>query len=166
MHNLHIDYILGVCKPHSTVCESDIGYILKLELQILQCLHWDINVPYPLTFLRLFSQHSPLTTRRSHVLAKYLIELCLHDLKLACLPPSQLAAVCLFISLTLLEPARFQWNQQLQSATGYTQEQLSPHIAAACKQITFVHATSAAPVSCFVKSLFLKNFDFFSIFGQ
>lgn len=75
--------------------------VMRIEIQILEELNFDLGRPVPLAFLRRFSKvaHCDLKT---HTIAKYLMELSLCEYECSHWRPSLLAATALFVTLHLV----------------------------------------------------------------
>jgi len=108
--------------------------IRSTELRLLNTLCFDFSKPISLTFLRRFSKAGDVDMLQ-HTLAKYTLEHALVDYSMVSLPPSQLAAAALHLSLLLLEPIDAKaplasvWSANLQHYSGYTSSQLLPIIS-------------------------------------
>ncbi|XP_017488877.1 PREDICTED: G2/mitotic-specific cyclin-B2-like, partial [Rhagoletis zephyria] len=76
--------------------------IIKMELEILGKLKFELGRPLPLHFLRRISKAAK-ADGRTHMLAKYLCELTLVEYECAHWNPSLLAATALYLSLRLME---------------------------------------------------------------
>ncbi|XP_023320467.1 G2/mitotic-specific cyclin-B1 isoform X1 [Eurytemora carolleeae] len=103
--------------------------IRKTELRILQVLNFGINRPLPLHFLRRFSKAGDVDIMQ-HTLAKYLVELSQIEYDLSHLPPSQVAASSLYLSLLILTPGANLdvWNLNLQHYSCYESKDLLPTV--------------------------------------
>merc|ERR1719412_557325 len=75
--------------------------ILKMEVDILRVLKFDLGRPLPLHFLRRASKAGGVEAA-THTLAKYIMELSLGSYTMCSVPPSVLAAAALLLSIHLL----------------------------------------------------------------
>nr|ACN54752.1 cyclin B [Scylla paramamosain] len=97
--------------------------ILKMEIDILKKLEFNISIPLPLHFLRRNSK-AGMVDSRHHTLAKYLMELCLPEYTMCHFKASVIAAAALCLTLKLLDGG--DWNDTLIYHSTYTEEQLMP----------------------------------------
>jgi len=106
--------------------------IIKMEIKILQGLHFNLGRPLPLHFLRRASKAGSVEAI-THTLAKYIMELSLTEYSLVSEPPSRLAAAALALSIRILEPGVSSftevWTPVLQYYTRYTLDELERTIA-------------------------------------
>jgi len=102
--------------------------IIKMELQVLEGLCFNLGRPLPLHFLRRASKAGGVEAI-THTLAKYIMELSLVEYSLVSEPPSRLAAAALALSIRLLEPAVSSmdevWTPVLQHYTMYKLSELT-----------------------------------------
>lgn len=105
--------------------------IMKMELNILNGIKFQLGRPLPLHFLRRASKAEGVEAV-THTLAKYIMELSLKEYSLAHVNPSQLAAAALALSMRLLEPGTSSmkevWSDMLKHYTRYTLPTLLPTI--------------------------------------
>jgi hypothetical protein len=104
--------------------------IRQTELRMLQALNFSINRPLPLHFLRRFSKAGDVDIMQ-HTLAKYLVEIAQVEYDMAHLPPSQLAAASLYLSLLILTPGAAVlelWNVNLEYYSCYESKDLLPTV--------------------------------------
>jgi len=66
-------------------------------------------------------------------MAKYLMELTLLDHECSPMPPSQVAAAALYVTLKVLNVSKKSWNETVQFYSGYSEEEILPHAAHICK---------------------------------
>lgn len=108
--------------------------VLKMEIEILEKLKFDLGKPIPLAFLRRFSKaaHCDL---KMHSVAKYLMETSLPYYECAHWNPSMLAATALFVSIYLThhDSSFARWNKTMTHYTTYTRQQLMEPAATLCK---------------------------------
>ena len=100
------------------------------ELQILKALKFEFGRPIAITFLRRNSKAGTVELIH-HWVAKYILEACLVEYKLAHIPPSHMAAAALLLSLKLQDPlSKFEklWNKNLKFYSGYDVNQLKSTI--------------------------------------
>lgn len=97
--------------------------ILRMEIDILKKLEFNISIPLPLHFLRRNSK-AGMVDSRHHTLAKYLIELCLPEYTMCHFKASIIAGAALCLTLKLLDGG--DWNDTLIYHSTYTEEQLLP----------------------------------------
>jgi len=104
--------------------------IREMELKILSTLNFALGRPLPLHFLRRNSKAGDVDIQQ-HTLAKYFIELCQIEYDMAHIPPSQLAASCLYLALMLLIPdgkVESIWCKSLEYYSSYSYMQLLPTV--------------------------------------
>uniref|UniRef100_U5EVM6 Putative cyclin b n=1 Tax=Corethrella appendiculata TaxID=1370023 RepID=U5EVM6_9DIPT len=108
--------------------------ILKMEMNLVRALDFQIAKPLPIHFLRRFSKASKAEDI-NHTLAKYLIELASVDYGMVHYKPSEIAAAALFISLTLFplpnsttltKSANNVWTSTIEFYTTYKFEHIKP----------------------------------------
>jgi len=95
--------------------------IRQMEISILKTLNFMFCKPLPLHFLRRFSKAGQADPKQ-HTLAKYFMELSLHDAEFSSIDPSYLAASSLCLSFKLLNGA--DWNRTLEYYSTYKQSNL------------------------------------------
>jgi len=95
--------------------------IRQMEISILKTLNFMFCKPLPLHFLRRFSKAGQADPKQ-HTLAKYFMELSLHDAEFSSMDPSYLAASSLCLSFKLLNGA--DWNRTLEFYSTYKQSNL------------------------------------------
>jgi G2/mitotic-specific cyclin-B2 len=95
--------------------------IRQMEISILKTLNFMFCKPLPLHFLRRFSKAGQADPKQ-HTLAKYFMELSLHDAEFSSMDPSYLAASSLCLSFKLLNGA--DWNRTLEYYSTYKQSNL------------------------------------------
>jgi len=98
------------------------GEIRQMEINILKTLDFMFGKPLPLHFLRRFSKAGQADPKQ-HTLAKYFMELSLHDVEFSSLDPSYLAASSLCLSFQLLKGS--DWNRTMEYYSTYKQESLN-----------------------------------------
>jgi len=93
--------------------------ILKKEFEILQGLNYEITFP---TVYRFIERYHSLSEASPEVfmLACYLSELCLIEVKMNKWLPSRIASSCLYLSKKMLQQAQ-PWPKDLQSVTDLTE---------------------------------------------
>jgi len=105
--------------------------IMKMELNILHGLEFNLGRPLPLHFLRRASKAGGVEAI-THTLAKYIMELSLGEYSLVGEAPSRLAAAALALSIRVLEPGTTSmaevWTRVLEHYTMYKLEDLRPTI--------------------------------------
>ena len=97
---------------------------------MLNALKFEFGRPIAITFLRRNSKAGSVELIH-HWVAKYILEACLIEYKLAHIPPSQMAAAALLLSLKLQDPlSKFEklWNNNLKFYSGYDVSQLKSTI--------------------------------------
>ena len=94
--------------------------ILKMEFKILQGLDYDITFP---TVYRFIERYHSLSEASPEVfmLACYLSELCLIEVKMNKWLPSRIASSCLYLSKKMMRQAQ-PWPKDLQSVTDLTEK--------------------------------------------
>jgi len=95
--------------------------IRQMEINILKTLDFMFGKPLPLHFLRRFSKAGQADPKQ-HTLAKYFMELSLHDAEFSSLDPSYLAASALCLSFRLLKGS--EWNRTMEFYSTYKEESL------------------------------------------
>jgi cyclin B len=99
------------------------GDIKQMEINILKTLGFMLGKPLPLHFLRRFSKAGQADPKQ-HTLAKYFMELSLHDSEFSSFDPSYLAACSLFLSFKILNGS--DWNRTLEFYSTYKRTSLLP----------------------------------------
>lgn len=97
--------------------------IRQMEISILKTLNFMFGKPLPLHFLRRFSKAGQADPKQ-HTLAKYFMELSLHDAEFSAMDPSYLAACSLCLSFKLLNGP--EWNKTLEFYSTYKLGDLLP----------------------------------------
>ncbi|XP_069842198.1 G2/mitotic-specific cyclin-B3 [Dendropsophus ebraccatus] len=97
--------------------------LVAMEMDILQKLNFDINIPVPYRFLRRFGKcaHASMETL---TLARYICELTLQDYDFVQESASKMAASCLLLALKMKELGG--WTTTLQHYSGYQAMDLLP----------------------------------------
>ncbi|XP_066437335.1 G2/mitotic-specific cyclin-B3-like isoform X2 [Eleutherodactylus coqui] len=97
--------------------------LIAMEMDILQKLHYDINIPIPYRFLRRFGKcaHASMETL---TLARYICELTLQDYNFVQESASKMAASCLLLALRMKDLGA--WTATLQHYSGYLAADLFP----------------------------------------
>lgn len=95
--------------------------IRQMEISILKTMNYMFSKPLPLHFLRRFSKAGKADPKQ-HTLAKFFMELSLHDAEFSSYDPSYLAACSLCLSFKLLEGPT--WSRQLEFYTTYKTSKL------------------------------------------
>lgn len=116
--------------------------IIKMELEMLGKLNFELGRPLPAHFLRRGSKAAH-ADGRTHMLAKYLCELSLADYDTAHWNPSLLAATALYVSLRLIELERSTslttldqdtvWTPTIEHYTGYLHSTVVKHASILCR---------------------------------
>merc|ERR1712111_124568 len=76
--------------------------IRQMELRIIRALKFDLSQPISLNFLRRYSKAGEVDVLQ-HSLAKYALEICLHDIDMVAIAGSLQAAAALCMSMLLLD---------------------------------------------------------------
>lgn len=97
--------------------------IRQMEISILKTLKFLLCKPLPLNFLRRFSKAGQAESIH-HNMAKYFMELSLHDSEFSSWDPSYLAACSLCLSFKLLKGTT--WNKTMEYYSKYTESELRP----------------------------------------
>ncbi|XP_053330198.1 G2/mitotic-specific cyclin-B3 [Spea bombifrons] len=107
--------------------------LVAMEMEILQKLNFDINIPVPYRFLRRFAKcaHSNMETL---TLARYICELTLQEYDFVQESASKLAASCLLLALKMKDLGG--WTSTLQHYSGYQNADLVPLV----KRLNFLLA--------------------------
>ncbi|XP_056395529.1 G2/mitotic-specific cyclin-B3 isoform X2 [Hyla sarda] len=97
--------------------------LIAMEMDILQKLNFDINIPVPYRFLRRFGKcaHASMETL---TLARYICELTLQDYDFVQESASKMAASCLLLALKMKDLG--SWTATLQHYSGYQAMDLLP----------------------------------------
>ncbi|KAI2798610.1 G2/mitotic-specific cyclin-B2 [Blomia tropicalis] len=117
--------------------------IIRMELQILDVLKFELGRPIPLHFLRRGSKAAK-ADGRTHMMAKYICELSLCEYESAHWNPSLLAATALYLALrlTAIETGTFTsdspdiiWTPTIEHYTGYSRSTVFKHAGILAKVI-------------------------------
>lgn len=111
--------------------------ILQMELHILQKLKFDITFPTIYRFLERYHTLSDGSDEGS-LLASYLSELCLIEVKMNKWLPSRIAASCIYISRKMLRQA-FPWPKDLQQVSNLTERQVRESARELCVLINLAN---------------------------
>lgn len=90
--------------------------IRKMEVSMCKTLDFAFGKPFPLHFLRRYSK-AAMADPKQHTLAKYFMELSLHDAEFSSMKPSMLAACSLNLSMQLLNGPK--WGKNMEVYSGY-----------------------------------------------
>jgi len=104
--------------------------IRQMEIKVLSTLNFNVGRPLPLHFLRRNSKAGDVDILQ-HTLAKYLVEICQIEYDMAHIPPSLLAASCLYLALIVLTPnvcITTVWNKTLEYYSSYEHTKLLPFV--------------------------------------
>ena len=107
--------------------------IRRMELKMINTLHFDLCPPIALNFLRRCSKAGGVDILQ-HSMAKFILEQSLLDYALVSTPPSHMAAAALHLSLLLTEEdeeitdVNSVWNINLQHYSSYSSSQLMPTV--------------------------------------
>lgn len=101
--------------------------VIQMERKILDLLGFELTAPTPKHFLRRFIKSSEADPK-TELLANYLCELTLVDVKFLQFLPSQIAAACVF--LANFTNKRVAWSPTIAHYTGYSLKELEPCIEA------------------------------------
>jgi len=111
--------------------------IRQMEIKVLSTLNFALGRPLPLHFLRRNSKAGDVDILQ-HTLAKYIIEICQLEYDMAHIPPSQLAASSLYLSLLILTPDSSitgVWTKTLEYYSNYEYMKLLPIV---CKMAAVI----------------------------
>ncbi len=100
--------------------------IRELERTILKTLHYKLNKPTSIQFLRRYSKIGAADVR-DHNLAKYILELGLLRAHMSSVPPSEKAAAALVLAKSMLHPGKTVkqlWSPTLAHYSDYQAVQL------------------------------------------
>uniref|UniRef100_A0A8C9TIR2 Cyclin B3 n=1 Tax=Scleropages formosus TaxID=113540 RepID=A0A8C9TIR2_SCLFO len=97
--------------------------LISMEVNILQALNFDINIPVAYRFLRRYAR-CVQADMETLTLARYVCELSLMELEMVPERASCLASACLLLALIMKELGG--WTRSLQYHAGYTVSDLSP----------------------------------------
>lgn len=124
--------------------------VMRIEIQILEQLNFDLGKPIPLAFLRRFSKAARCDIKM-HSIAKFLMELSLTEYECSHWQPSMLAAAALFATIYMVNnrtqdllsgsrrtarpsnTPRARWDKALTHYTRYNKEQLQEPAGILCK---------------------------------
>lgn len=111
--------------------------IMRVEIEILERLNFDLGKPIPLAFLRRFSKaaHCDL---KMHSISKFLMEISLTEYECSHWSPSLLAAAALFITKHLVNSnnklsSQDLWNRTMVHYSRYSYKQLQEPASILCK---------------------------------
>merc|ERR1711955_91143 len=108
--------------------------IRQMELRIIRALDFDLCQPIALNFLRRYLKAGEVDVLQ-HSLAKYALEICLHDIDMVAIAGSLQAAAALCMSMLLLDKSTSLdtvWTPTLQYYSGYSAQavlEILPKIA-------------------------------------
>merc|ERR1712098_1034296 len=108
--------------------------IRQMELRIIRALKFDLSQPISLNFLRRYSKAGEVDVLQ-HSLAKYALEICLHDIDMVAIAGSLQAAAALCMSMLLLDKSTSLdtvWTPTLHYYSGYSAQtvlEILPKIA-------------------------------------
>ncbi|XP_070176605.1 G2/mitotic-specific cyclin-B-like isoform X2 [Littorina saxatilis] len=97
--------------------------IREMERDILRTLNFSFGKPLCLHFLRRNSKAGQVDATK-HTLAKYMMELTITEYDMVHLPPSQIAAAALYLSIKLLDNS--PWTETLAYYSTYSEDHLQP----------------------------------------
>lgn len=93
--------------------------VMRVEIQILEELNFDLGKPIPLAFLRRFSKAAHCDVKM-HSIAKFLMELSLTEYECSHWRPSMLAAAALFATIYMVNSGNRLDSQQFNGLTRRT----------------------------------------------
>ena len=101
--------------------------VLKMELQILCTLQFDVTSPSAYRFLERFRKVSPTASNDDKIFyfAQYIQEIALLDASLLKYNPSELAASSLILAAKSIKKINI-WTKEVEQATNYNEEHLQP----------------------------------------
>ena len=101
--------------------------VLKMEMQILMTLQFDLTSPSAYRFLERYRKVSSIVSNEDKVFffAQYLQEIALLDASLLKYDPSELAASALILASKSIKKVNV-WNKEMERHTLYTEEHLLP----------------------------------------
>ena len=111
---------------------------------MLNALKFEFGRPIAITFLRRNSKAGSVELMH-HWIAKYILEACLVEYKLAHIPPSERAAAALLLSLKLQNSQSTLdklWNNNLKYYSGYKVDQLKGTIRLMANVVKDIHKNS------------------------
>ncbi|XP_072286753.1 G2/mitotic-specific cyclin-B3 [Pyxicephalus adspersus] len=97
--------------------------VIAMEMDILQKLNFDINIPVPYRFLRRFAKCAH-ATMETLTLARYICELTLQEYEFVQERASKMAASCLYLALKMKDLGG--WTPTLQYYSGFQAKDLLP----------------------------------------
>ncbi|MBN3303419.1 CCNB3 protein, partial [Amia calva] len=109
--------------------------IISMEINILQALKFDINIPVPYRFLRRYAKCIQ-ANMETLTLARYICELTLQELEFVPERGSKLASACLLLAMLMKDLG--DWTPILQYHTGYTLTDLLPLVKRLNFMLTYV----------------------------
>jgi len=118
--------------------------IRHMEMRILRALGYYISYPLPLHFLRRNSK-AGMVEQTQHLLAKYLMELCLPDYHMCHYRASEIGAAALYLSKRLIGDG--EWTDTLAYYSSYTEAEVLPvaRRMAQCVRRSFSSKQQAIP---------------------
>lgn len=100
--------------------------IRKMEVNMCKTLDFGFGKPFPLHFLRRYSK-AAMADPKQHTLAKYFMELSLHEAEFSSMDPSMLAACSLNLAFQLLNGPK--WGKNMEIYSGYKSSDLEEGMA-------------------------------------
>ena len=117
--------------------------LLRMEYEILKTLNFDVLCVSPLVFLKRFHNVSQ-GAYKSLVLAQFVLEISLLEIKSLNYPPSLLASSSLYISRKLVQCSDELWTEDLEFYTGYSVDDMEDCIVLLYRILTCVPNVSLA----------------------
>lgn len=94
---------------------------VQMELKILKAIDFELNIPIPYRFLRRYARVTGMSMQ-TLTLARYMLELSLHEAKFVDKRPSKISAACLCLALKMKR--EHSWDVNLSYHTGYDEREL------------------------------------------
>merc|ERR1712002_262865 len=142
----------------------------QMELRIIRALQFDLSQPISLNFLRRYSKAGEVDVLQ-HSLAKYALEICLHDIDMVSIAGSLQAAAALCMSLLLLDKSTSLdtvWTPTLQYYSGYSAQtvlEVLPKVASNVSKVK-INSKLQAVRTKYRSGKFLKVADIEELKGE
>ncbi|XP_068621011.1 G2/mitotic-specific cyclin-B3 [Battus philenor] len=117
-----VDDFLYICDGAYTL-----GQLLKMEMNILRVVDFDLGIPLSYRFLRRYARCARVSMP-TLTLARFVLEQCLLEYGLLSHSDSKMAAAALYIALRMKSLGN--WSSTLQYYTGYTLKDILPIVLA------------------------------------
>jgi len=106
-----------------TQCNLQTQEVIKMEMDILSQLDFDLIWPSPYRFLERFIKILQLNNEFFFI-AQYFVEYALLDKTLVSMPPSKIAAIGLLAASKVLKKEKGLWSSSIVKSSGYSESEL------------------------------------------